>query len=757
MLSTLRRIVQEVSAAPGLDAALDIIVRRVHHALGVDACAVYLAQLEDGPQRLVLRAGHSVNPDAIGRISLAPDEGLVGLVAQRAEPLNLERATSHPRYLRTDVYGGEAFDTFLGVPIIHQSRVLGVLVVTQREGRRFDEDAVTFLVTLAAQLAASIMHAVVGEEAFLVQHGQAGGAGIVKGLAGALGLGIGECVVAYSPTALDDIPDRRAADPEHELGRLREAIEATQAELRNLSEEMRCVLPEEERALFDVYVMMLEGDSLWEEAERVIRSGLWAPAGLRETIRGHVRQFQEMADPYLAERAGDIRDLGRRILLKLSSGDTDGPREYPERTILAGHEVSAAQIAEVPQERLAGIVSMRGSGSSHVAILARALGIPTVMGASDLPIARLEGKELIVDGYLGWVFVQPDEDIKAEFVRLVHEETELNEQLEGLKDLPTVTTDGAHVSLFANTGLQAEISPALIEVADGLGLYRTEMPFQVRDRFPGEDEQLRIYRRPLEAFAPSPCVLRTLDIGGDKVLPYFPVEEDNPFLGWRGIRVTLDHPEIFLTQIRAMLRANEGLGNLSIMLPMISRLEELQQSMGLIQRAHRELLDEGFDTPLPEIGVMIEVPAAVYQIEAIAKRVDFISVGTNDLTQYLLAVDRNNERVAKMYDSLHPAVLAALVQIKRGAARHGKPVSICGEFAGDPMGAILLLGMGIDSLSMSAGSLLQIKWVIRSISHQHAREILERALEMEDGRTVRQMMVDEIEKAGLGGLIRAGK
>ncbi|MDZ7747442.1 MAG: phosphoenolpyruvate--protein phosphotransferase [Halofilum sp. (in: g-proteobacteria)] len=470
-----------------------------------------------------------------------------------------------------------------------------------------------------------------------------------------------------------------------------------------------------------------------------------------------MHHFQEMADPYLAERASDIRDLGRRILLKLSTTDEDGPREFPAHTILAGHEVSAAQIAEVPQERLAGIVSMRGSGSSHVAILARALGIPTVMGASDLPIARLEGKELIVDGYLGWVFVQPNDDIKEEFVRLAREEAELNEQLQALKDEETVTTDGTRVHLFANTGLQAEISPALIEVADGLGLYRTEMPFQVRDRFPGEEEQVEIYRRPLAAFAPAPCVLRTLDIGGDKVLPYFPVEEDNPFLGWRGIRVTLDHPEIFLTQVRAMLRANEGYGNLRIMLPMISRLEELQQSMALIQRAHRELLDEGLDTPLPEVGVMIEVPAAVYQIEAIAKRVDFISVGTNDLTQYLLAVDRNNERVAKMYDSLHPAVLRALVEIKRGAARHGKPVSICGEFAGDPMGAILLLGMGIDSLSMSAGSLLRIKWVIRSFSHQHAREVLERALEMEDGRSVRQMMIEELDKAGIGGLIRAGK
>lgn len=753
---TLRRIVQEVSAAPSLDAALDIIVQRVRVALDVDACSVYLTRSGEGPEELVLRAGQGVNPDAIGRVAMRFEQGLVGLVAQRAEPLNLERATNHPRYLQTDAYGEEHFEAFLGVPIIHQSRVLGVLVVAQHEGRRFGEDTVTFLVTLAAQLAGSIMHAVVGEDAFLVQRGQAGSAGIVKGLSGALGVGIGECVVVYAPTALDDVPERRSDDPERELAHLRRAIEETQDEFRQMSDDMKQVLPDEERALFDVYVMMLEGDSLWEEAERVIRKGFWAPIGLRDSIRQHVRQFQQMDDPYLAERADDIRDLGRRILMKLLSAE-EGPREYPERTILAGQQISAAQLAEVPGDRLAGIVSMRGSGSSHIAILARALGIPTVMGASDLPLARLEGKELVVDGYLGWVFVQPADDIKDEFIRLAGEEQELTAQLQELKGEPTVTTDGVRVSLLANTGLQAEISPALVEVADGLGLYRTEMPFQVRDRFPGEEEQVAIYRRPLEQFAPAPCVLRTLDIGGDKILPYFSVEEDNPFLGWRGIRVTLDHPEIFLTQVRAMLRANEGLGNLSIMLPMISRLEELQQSMALIQRAHREVLDEGRDVPLPPIGVMIEVPAAVYQIEAIARRVDFISVGSNDLTQYLLAVDRNNERVANMYDALHPAVLSALVQIKRGAARHGKSVSICGEFGGDPLGAVLLLGMGIDSLSMSAGSLLRIRWIIRSFSFAHAREILERALDMEDARQIRSMVIEELERAGLGGLVRAGK
>jgi phosphotransferase system enzyme I (PtsP) len=261
----------------------------------------------------------------------------------------------------------------------------------------------------------------------------------------------------------------------------------------------------------------------------------------------------------------------------------------------------------------------------------------------------------------------------------------------------------------------------------------------------------------LEAFTPRPVTMRTLDVGGDKALPYFPIEEDNPFLGWRGIRITLDHPEIFLTQIRAMLKANIGLGNLNLLLPMISNLGELDESLELIRRAHTELVEEGFDVPQPRIGVMVEVPSVVFQAERLAARVDFLSIGTNDLTQYLLAVDRNNARVAGLYDSLHPAVLHALVAVVEGARRHVRPVSVCGEMAGDPAAALLLLGVGIDSLSMSASSLPRVKWAVRSVSQARCKELLAAALQMENARAVREMLEVALDEAGLGGLIRAGK
>jgi phosphotransferase system enzyme I (PtsP) len=303
----------------------------------------------------------------------------------------------------------------------------------------------------------------------------------------------------------------------------------------------------------------------------------------------------------------------------------------------------------------------------------------------------------------------------------------------------------------------ADVKPSLKSGAEGIGLYRTEFPFMIRDCFPGEDEQCKIYRQVLKAFSPAPVTLRTLDIGGDKMLPYFPIEEDNPFLGWRGIRISLDHPEIFLVQLRAMLRASVGLSNMNLLFPMINSVAEVDDALRLLRRAHQELIDVGVNINMPHVGVMIEVPSAVYQVRELARRVNFISVGTNDLTQYLLAVDRNNARVADLYDSLHPAVLRALQQTVDGAKDEKTPVSVCGEMAGDPAAAILLLGMGVDSLSMSAANLPRVKWVIRTFTRRKARMLLKEALTFEYAHLVRHFLNAALEDAGLGGLVRAGR
>ena len=302
-----------------------------------------------------------------------------------------------------------------------------------------------------------------------------------------------------------------------------------------------------------------------------------------------------------------------------------------------------------------------------------------------------------------------------------------------------------------------DVMHSLDQGAEGIGLFRTEIPFLLSERFPSEMEQCKIYRDQLEAFAPMLVTMRTLDIGGDKSLSYFPIEEENPFLGWRGIRVTLDHPEIFTAQISAMLRASIGLENLQIMLPMVSNVNEVSAALQLIKKSHRELLQEGLDVRFPPIGVMIELPAAVYQTRALAKLVDFVSVGSNDLTQYILAVDRNNPRVAHLYTAFHPAVLSALQQVVLEASSEGIPVSICGEMAGDPGAAVLLVAMGFDVLSMNAGALLKVKSVIRSISLEAAQDLLDQVMHLDDAQTIRSVVDLTLYNAGVDRLLRSSR
>jgi phosphotransferase system enzyme I (PtsP) len=755
MLDILRSIIQEVNAARNLDQALTIIVERVKSALLVDVCSVYLVDQDSGD--LVLMASDGLLPESIGFVRLKFDEGLVGLVAQRAEPLNLDNAPDHPRYRYFPETGEEWYHAFLGVPIIHHRQVLGVLVLQQHAEYRYDEDMVTLLVTIAAQLAGAIAHAEASGGIDGLQDQRLDGYPL-KGMPGAPGVAIGRAVVVHPHAEIDSIPDRAVDDVVAEQDRFMAAISAVKRDVRAMVGNISDVLPSGDSALFDAYLMMLESDSLIGGVLDNIRGGNWAPGALRVVASEHIRAFNEMEDPYLRERAEDVRDLSRRVLQQLQEKQGRGKGEtYPRNTVLVGEEITASMLAEVPPKRLAGVVAVRGSSTSHTAILARALGIPAVLGVDDLPVARINEMEVIVDGYSGRVYVNAPSAIKREYKRLKKEEQELSNELQELREEESVTEDGVRIPLYANTGLVSDIRPSIQSGAEGIGLYRTEFPFMVRERFPGEEEQRQVYRQVLEAFAPRPVVMRTLDVGGDKALPYFPIEEDNPFLGWRGIRITLDHPEIFLVQIRAMLKASVGLNNLQLLLPMISTLSEVDEAVSLIHRAYQELLEEGEEVTLPKVGAMVEVPSVIYQIEPLAKRVDFLSIGSNDLTQYLLAVDRNNARVAELYDALHPAVVHALRFVVEGAKKHRVPVSVCGEMAGDPAAALLLLGLGINALSMSASSLLRIKWVIRSFSRRRAKTLAKKVLEMEDPQSIRLALQGALEKEGLGGLVRAGK
>ncbi|VAX05411.1 FIG001592: Phosphocarrier protein kinase/phosphorylase, nitrogen regulation associated [hydrothermal vent metagenome] len=754
MLEILHHIVKKVNAAPNLNKALNIIVKRVQQAIDTDVCSVYLTDFET--REHVLQATVGLSADAVGKVQILMHRGLVGLVCERAEPINVEDAPAHPRYIAINGIDEERYHGFLGVPIIQNRQVLGVLVVQQEAPRQYEDDEVTFLFTLAAQLAGAITQAKVSGELASYQAQEGAPISFLKGRPGSSGIAFGSVVVSYRLSDLGAIPDREAADPELEENAFRAAVAAVTGDLKALKQRVGDTLPEEDQALFDAWILMLGSDSLVDRGVERIHQGHWAAGALRQTVHEHAQMFDDMDDVYMRERASDIRDLGRRILAYLQC-DTAKVSVYPENTILVGEDVSAVQLAEVPRDKLVGVISATGSSSSHVAILARAMNIPTVMGVAELPVGRMDGREVIIDGYKGRIYVSPPPSVQEEYRRLADEDRQLSAELEALRSLPAETMDGVCIPLYMNTGLVSEMDSLGMEEAAGVGLYRTELPFMVRDRFPSEKEQVANYRRIINAFAPRPVTLRTLDIGGDKPLPYFPVEEANPFLGWRGVRISLDHPEIFLTQLRAMLLAAVGFDNLRIMIPMISRVEEVDDAQLLIQRAYAELVEEGFNVSMPKIGVMIEVPSAIYQVEALARRVDFLSIGSNDLTQYLLAVDRNNPQVADIYDDMHPAVLRALTQVVAGAKVHDCPVSVCGELAGNPAAAVLLLGMGVDSLSMSGGALLRVKGVLRRISYTRSQELLQQALNYEGAAAVRQLMYNTLEDMGLGGLMRPGK
>ena len=755
MLEKLRKIVQKVNAAEDLQSALRIIVHRVRETLEAQVCSVYL--LDKDINSHVLMASEGLNETAVGHVSLPVGEGLVGLVAKHAEPINLQDASLHPSYHYLQETGEENFNSFLGVPIIHHRSVLGVLVVQNDKRHRFDEGEEAFLITLSAQLAGVIAHAeATGAIEGISPSGHKTSDTVFPGVSASSGVAIGHAVVLFPLADLSQIPNRQASDIESEVEFFNSCLNAVRKDIRDLHSKIAGHVPEGERQLFDVYLHMLDDDALGNEVVERIKQGNWAQGALAYVAHEHVRNFEIMEDEYLSERAVDIKDLCSRVLFYLQEKEpviTD----YSTDTILVSEELTPAMLAEVPKDKLKGMISIKGSGNSHVAILARTMGIPTIMGAVDLPYNKLDGREIIVDGYKGEVISNPSDQLRKRYLNTIKEQDLLIAELDELKDLPCVTADNHRVNLWINTGLISDVIHSLDQGAEGIGLFRTEEPFLLHERFPSEQEQSDIYREQLRAFAPKPVTMRTLDVGGDKALPYFPIEEANPSLGWRGIRVTLDHPEIFMAQIRAMLRASIGFENLQIMLPMVSNVGEVNSAMRLLKKAHNELILEGLEVKFPPIGVMIELPAAVYQTRALAKLVDFISVGSNDLTQYLLGVDRNNPRVADLYSAFHPAVLNALQHVVSEAQKEKKSVSICGEMAGDPGAAVLLMAMGFDILSMNAATLLRVKLVIRSVSLGSAHDLLEQVMQMDDAQMIRSAVDMTLYDSGVDRLLRSSR
>lgn len=748
MLTRLREIVEKVASAPRLDEALNILVTDICQAMNTEVCSVYLA---DHDRRCYyLMATRGLKKPRGRTIALAFDQGIVGLVGRLAEPINLADAQKHPSFKFIPSVKEERFRAFLGVPIIQRRQLLGVLVVQQRELRQFDESEESFLVTLATQMAGILSQSQLA--ALFGQYRQTR----IRALPASPGVAVAQGWVDTTQPLMEQVYEASTLDTVSERERLTTALEEAAGEFRRYSKRFSAGSQNETAAIFDLYSHLLSDARLKRELFAAVDGGSVAEWAVKTVIEKFAEQFAALTDGYLKERAGDLRTLGQRLLFHLD--DTiQGPNTWPPRFVLVADELSATSLAELPQDRLVGVVVRDGAANSHAAIMVRAMGIPMVMGA-DIQPALLHHRTLVVDGYRGELLVAPEPVLLQEYQRLISEENELTRLAEYGVDRQAELKSGERVKVMLNAGLSPEHEQQLGSRIDGIGLYRTEIPFMLQSGFPSEEEQVAQYQGMLQMFNDKPVTLRTLDVGADKQLPYMPINEENPCLGWRGIRITLDQPEIFLIQVRAMLRANAATGNLSILLPMVTSLDEVDEARRLIERAGREVEEMiGYAIPKPRIGVMLEVPSMVFMLPQLATRVDFISVGSNDLTQYLLAVDRNNTRVASIYDNLHPAVLRALAMIADISAQHNIDMRLCGEMAGDPMCVAILIGLGFRHLSMNGRSVARVKYLLRHIEAEEAKVLAQRSLDAQLATEVRHQVAAFMERRGMGGLIRGGR
>lgn len=747
MLMRLREIVEKVAMAVNLSEALELLVNETCLAMNTDVCSIYL--VDHQRQCYYLMATKGLRKPRGQAISLSFDEGVVGQVGRLSELINLADVREHPSFKYIPQVREESLRAFLGVPIIYRRQLQGILVVQQYERRLFNESEESFMVTLAMQLAAVLAQA--QTKGLFGRYRQTR----IKALAISNGIVMAQGWQDRSQPLLEQVTEALTLDCQAERSRLTLALEETTAECRRISKRFTASSQKESAAIFDLYSHLLNDPQLKRDLFCAVDNGFVAEWAIKTVIEKYAEQFARLQDLYMRERASDLRALGQRVLFHLIGSSTES-RQWPERFILVADELSANLLAELPQDQLVGVIVRDGATHSHSAILVRAMGIPAIMGA-DIQPELLHNRTLILDGYRGEIFIEPEPLITQEYQQIIEEEQVLSKLAEYEQQKQARLKSGERVLVQLNAGLSLKHERQIEDNIDGIGLYRTEIPFMLHSGFPSEDEQKNRYQEILELFPEKPVVLRTLDIGADKQLPYMPINEENPCLGWRGIRITLDQPEIFLIQLRAMLKANAQAGNLKILLPMVTSIEEIDEARKLIERAKIEVEQMLAETiTMPQIGIMLEVPSTLFLLPQLKQRIDFVSIGTNDLTQYLLAVDRNNTHVASLYDNLHPAVIRALKLALDECQRLNLPISICGEMAGLPMGALILLGLGYRSLSMSGHSIPRIKYLLRHLDAKELERFIELVLQVETSHEVKVLSAEFMESRGLGGLIRGG-
>jgi len=757
-VTTLEDISALILQSHDLNETLRNIVALIAKRMQTEVCSIYL--LDNDNETLVLRATKGLSRRAVGKVSMKIGEGLTGMAAQNRRAVAIQEPEQHPRYRYFKETGEEKYHSFLGIPLIDRNAPLGVIVLQTREKRLFSKEEISTLTTIAFQTTSVVVTARLLdrlnqkeeeagrvarelEAARRVLSGQPENETesyslVVRGLVAYPGVAAGPANILEERLGLSDILDEGTVDIPAELKRLDEALEKARIQTIFLEKQVAERLGANEAAIFHTHLMILEDRGFMERLNEGIRGGHSAPYVVEKVIAEYLAAFNKMDDPYLRERAADMEDIGRRLLTCLLGGDGPG-LILKQAGILVARQILPSDMASLDHTRVTGIVTESGEKNSHAVIMAKSLGIPALVGVKGALKHIAPDDALILDANSGTLYINPGETIVEEYRRLQEDQDREQTRLEEYRDRPAVTADGVAITLRANIGLVSDVPVALRNGADGVGLYRTEFPYMTRSEFPDRDDQYQLYRKVIEGFAGQPVTIRTLDIGGDKALPYFQhPKEDNPFMGWRSVRVSLDNREIFRTQIEAILMAGVH-GPVKMLFPMISCVDELLACKEVVFEAAANLRREGIEfTDNVPLGIMIEVPAAVVMIRRLAQEVEFFSLGTNDLIQYLLAADRNNPLVSKYYDPLHPAVLRVLNKVNRTAEELGKGVCVCGEMSSDPANLLAMLGMGIREFSLPAPFIPRTKAFLQRVNLDTARQACQAVLELDSAADIRR-------------------
>jgi phosphotransferase system, enzyme I, PtsP len=733
----LRRL-REVMAEPvSAQERLDKIVVLIAANMVAEVCSVYVLRVDS---TLELYATEGLNRDAVHHTVMRSDEGLVGLVASQASAINLSNAQAHPAYSYRPETGEEIYHSFLGVPVLRAGNTLGVLVVQNRARRTYSEEEVEALQTTAMVLAEMIAS---GELSALAPPGAEPAARRsvhLEGSALSEGIALGH-VVLHEPRVV--VTNFIADDVPKELEHLKSAIESLQTSLDQMLEHGDVVEGGEHRDVLEAYRMFAYDRGWVHRLEEAVMTGLTAEAAVERVQSDTRARMLRQTDPYLRERLHDLDDLANRLMRQLTGRDHAPSREnLPENAILVARSMGPAALLDYDRKRLRGLVLEEGGPHSHVTIVARALGIPAVGEIDNATGIADPGDPIIVDGSTGDLHVRPLPDMAAAYAERVRLRARRQQQYSALRDRPCITKDGEEITLLLNVGLSVDLPHIADTGAGGIGLFRTELQFMVAPTFPRTSEQYTLYRAVLDAAGDKPVTFRTLDIGGDKLLPYMRnVEEENPALGWRAIRLGLDRPGLLRTQLRALLRA-AGNRALKIMFPMISTVQEFDQAKELVERELTHLRRHGHKLPDEvEVGSMVEVPSLLYQLDELLERVDFLSIGSNDLVQFLYAIDRGNPRVSSRFDALSAPVLRALKDIADKARAHKKPATVCGELASQPLGALALTALGYRSLSLTPSAVGPVKAMLLDVDCRKAAAFLCPLIEKPSGHpTIRPQL-----------------